>query len=76
MDYLGQKDDDGEDPLVTFVGDCVSAYYQAPEDEEFYAARMYTAFPFGFRFECLRVQCPVRQKQACVQDAQVGGGVM
>jgi len=34
---LGMKDDDDpDDPLVTFIADCISAYYQTPEEEEFY----------------------------------------
>eukprot|EP00969_Alexandrium_andersonii_P105309 4646537-Alexandrium_andersonii.AAC.1 len=38
IDFLSLKDDDDpDDPLVTFVADCVSAYYRTPEDEEFYA---------------------------------------
>ena len=38
VDYLALKDDDDpSDPLVTFIGDCISAYYQTPELEEFYA---------------------------------------
>jgi hypothetical protein len=31
-----KDDDDPDDPLVTFVADCISAYYQTPEEEEFY----------------------------------------
>ena len=37
VDYCALKDDDDpDDPLVTFVGDCISAFYQTPEEEEFY----------------------------------------
>ena len=37
MDVLALKDDDvPDDPLVTLFGDCISAYYHTPEDEEFY----------------------------------------
>ena len=34
VDYLGLKDDnDPDDPIVTFLIDCTSAFYQAPETE-------------------------------------------
>jgi hypothetical protein len=37
IDFLGMKDDDDpDDPLVTFIADCISAYYQTPEEEKFY----------------------------------------
>ena len=38
VDIMAMKDDDDPgDPLVTIIGDCISAYYQTPETEEFYA---------------------------------------
>jgi hypothetical protein len=36
IDYLALKDSEPSDPLVTFVVDAICAYYQVPEDEEFY----------------------------------------
>jgi len=37
IDFLGMKDDlDAEDPIVTAIGDCTSAYYQTPEEEDFF----------------------------------------
>ena len=38
VDMLSLKDSLPDDPLVTFVGDCTSAYYQTPELEPLFCA--------------------------------------